>query len=189
MTKNRFAAFFVGAALAACAAGCTTTDTTTTTSNTATTTNNANTSGTMNTNGALNGNVSSTTTTTTTKTYNANITREDYDKNKEQYGREARESGRKIGTGAEDAWLWTKTKYSLAAAPDLRDSTINVDVENGVVTLSGTVANSGQRAKAAQIAKEVKGVSSVKDELKVSANDSVTNTSVTNTNATKNANR
>ncbi len=71
--------------------------------------------------------------------------------------------GRKIGTGLDDGWLWTKTRFDLAAADDLKDSTINVDVESGVVTLSGSVDNAAQKAKAVAVAKSVEGVKGVKE--------------------------
>jgi len=108
-------------------------------------------------------------------------TREEYEANKERYNREAKESGRTVGTGINDGWLWVKTRFDLAAADDLRDSTINVDVEKGVVTLTGTVANAAQKAKAEQVAKSVEGVTSVRNQLKVQA-------STTNANANANAN-
>ena len=63
-------------------------------------------------------------------------TREEYERNKERYQREAKESGRTVGTGLNDGWLWVKAKFDLAAADDLRDSTINVDVSNAIVTLT-----------------------------------------------------
>lgn len=107
-------------------------------------------------------------------------TRAEYEKNKQSYAEEAKNLGRKIGTGLDDGWLWTKTRFDLAAADDLRDSTINVDVENGVVTLSGTVANAEQRAKAETIAKSVEGVKSVKNLLKVAA---TTNSNAANANS------
>jgi osmotically-inducible protein OsmY len=69
-----------------------------------------------------------------------------------------------------DGWLWTKTRAVLATTDDLRDSTINVDVDNAVVTLSGTVATQAQKTKAAQVAKSVEGVKSVRNNLTVSAN-------------------
>ena len=109
-------------------------------------------------------------------------TRAEYDKNKESYGQEAKGLGRKIGTGLDDGWLWTKTRFDLAAADDLRDSTINVDVENAVVTLSGTVANHEQMAKAETIAKAVGGVKGVKNLLKMAAD---TNANAANTNQKK----
>ena len=95
-------------------------------------------------------------------------TRADYEKNKETYSQEAKSLGRKIGTGLDDGWLWTKTKFDLAAADDLKDSTINVDVQDAVVTLSGSVDNAPQKAKAETIAKAVEGVKSVKNTLTVS---------------------
>jgi osmotically-inducible protein OsmY len=117
-------------------------------------------------------------------------TREEYEKSKAKYESEAKGKGSKIGTGLEDGWLWTKIRYELAAADDLRDSTINVDVDNGVVTLRGTVASPAQKAKAVATAKAVAGVKSVKDELKVSAGGNV-NTNTRNANmatANRNAN-
>lgn len=97
-------------------------------------------------------------------------TREDYEKTKQSVAEQAKTLGRKVGTGLDDGWLWTKTRFDLAAADDLKDSTINVDVENGIVTLSGTVDNHEQMTKAEAIAKAVEGVKSVKNLLKMAAN-------------------
>jgi len=95
------------------------------------------------------------------------LTREEYERDKERYTREAKDTGRTIGSGLNDGWLWVKTRFDLAAADDLRDSTINVDVDNDVVTLTGTVASPAQKARAEAIAKSVEGVKSVKNMLKV----------------------
>src|ERR1051325_2987832 len=68
---------------------------------------------------------------TNNRTANANRrapTREEYERDKERYNREAKGQGRTIGTGVNDGWLWVKTRFDLAAADDLRDSTIHVDV-------------------------------------------------------------
>jgi osmotically-inducible protein OsmY len=97
------------------------------------------------------------------------ITREEYERDRDRYIREAKEAGRTIGTGLNDGWLWVKTRFELAAADDLRDSTINVDVDKDVVTLSGTVATAAQKTKADTIAKAVEGVKSVRNTLKVTA--------------------
>ncbi|HEY8224185.1 MAG TPA: DUF4397 domain-containing protein [Pyrinomonadaceae bacterium] len=97
----------------------------------------------------------------------AGITREEYEKNKDRYAEEAKRLGRKIGAGANDGWLWTKTRAALANENDLRDSTINVDVENEVVTLSGSVSNDGQRTKAEKVARGVEGVKNVKNQLTI----------------------
>lgn len=117
-------------------------------------------------------------------------TREEYERNKEQYNREAKESGRTVGTGLNDGWLWVKTRFDLAAADDLRDSTINVDVENGVVTLTGTVASAAQKTRAEQVAKSVEDVKSVRNQLRVQAGNANANaTGNRNANRNGNANR
>jgi osmotically-inducible protein OsmY len=111
----------------------------------------------------------------TNTNYNANTstrrapTREEYEKNKESYAQEAKNAGRKIGTGLNDGWLWVKTRFDLAAADDLKDSTINVDVDNAVVTLTGSVDNAQQKAKAETVAKSVEGVKRVKNMLTIAA--------------------
>ena len=118
--------------------------------------------------------------------WNANISREEYDKDKENYSKQAKDAGSTIGSGVNDGWLWTKTKAALATTDDLRDSTINVDVDNAIVTLKGTVANAAQKTKAESVAKGVQDVKSVKNELKVQAGDSITNQAVNgNTSTTK----
>jgi hypothetical protein len=100
-------------------------------------------------------------------------TREEYERDKERYDREAREqargSGRTIGTGLNDAWLWTKTRFDLAAADDLRDSTIDV-------------ASAAQKTRAEQAVKSVEGVKSVKNQLKVAADNANANTRKANAN-------
>jgi hypothetical protein len=106
---------------------------------------------------------------------NANITREEYDKSRAEYERDKGSST--IGQGVNDSWLWFKTRAALLTTSDLRESTINVDVVNDVVTLKGTVATAAQKAKAEEVAKGIKDVKSVKNELKVAPSDSVTNMS------------
>ena len=105
----------------------------------------------------------------TNRAVNANITREEYNREQARYEDEARRSGRTIGSGINDRWLCTKVRAQLLGADDLRESTINVDVENDVVTLSGTVANGNQKIRAADIAKKTEGVKSVKNNLTVRA--------------------
>lgn len=113
---------------------------------------------------------------------NANMSREDFDRQKDSIGKQARDLGRTIGSGANDLWIWTKTRSALAAADDLRDSTINVDVENDVVTLSGTVANAAQKSRASQVARGIEGVKNVVDKVQISSGN-------TNGNVSRNANR
>ena len=142
-------------------AGCETATNTNTNTNLAAS--NANTNANVNANANTNANANR-------RTVNANISREEYERDKESFAEDARRLGRTIGTGANDGWLWTKTRALLATADDLRDSTINVDVDNEVVTLSGTVATQAQKTRAAQVARGVEGVKNVKNDLAVSAN-------------------
>ena len=128
---------------------------------------NANT-GTMNSNSNANSN-----------RWNSNISKEEYEKDKSGYstGKRATET---IGTGASDGWIWFKTRSALATTADLRDSTIDVDVDNGVITLKGTVENAAQKASAVKVANGIEGkTGAVKDMIKVAAGDSVTNMSST----------
>jgi hypothetical protein len=174
---KKLTALVAGLALAALVGGCETTTTNSNVSNgnAAVVNSNANT-GAANTYANTNANANA----------NANTkkapSKEEVEKNKESYTKEAKDLGSKIGTGASDMWLWVKTRYDLAAANDLRDSTINVDVDNSVVTLRGTVASAEQKTKAETIAKSVEGVKSVKNELKVAAGGN-TNANANNANA------
>jgi osmotically-inducible protein OsmY len=117
---------------------------------------------------------------------NANVSREEYNKNKGDYEKEKGAST--IGTGANDSWLWFKTRAALLTTSDLRESTINVDVVNDVITLKGTVANAAQKTKAEQVANGIDGKKKVVNELKVAANDSMTNTSGGSDNSHSNTN-
>jgi hyperosmotically inducible protein len=54
----------------------------------------------------------------------------------------------------------------LLGEDSLKDTTIHVTTTNGVVTLDGTVANANDKALAANIAKSVKGVRSVDNDLR-----------------------
>lgn len=101
------------------------------------------------------------------------LTKEEYEKNKAKC--EESKGSSNIGQGVNDSWIWTKTRLALAAADDLRDSTINVDVANDVVTLKGTVASAAQKASAEKVAKGIEGVKSVTNQLQVKAGDSMTN--------------
>ncbi len=118
---------------------------------------------------------------------NANMTREEYNKSRADIEKDKGSST--IGTGANDSWLWFKTRAALLATNDLRESTINVDVVNDVVTLKGTVASKAESDKAVAVAKGIEGVKSVTNQLKVAPNDSMTNmSSNTNMKANTNAN-
>jgi len=115
---------------------------------------------------------------------NANVSREEYDKNRADYEKDKGSST--IGSGANDSWLWFKTRAALMTTTDLRESTINVDVVNDVITLKGTVATAAQKAKAEQVANGIEGKKKVVNELKVAPNDSMTNTGGSSSNSNMN---
>lgn len=118
---------------------------------------------------------------------NKELTRADFDRDKAKYEAEAKEKKSTIGTGANDLWLWTKARTALAGVDELRDSTINVDVSNAVVTLRGSVGTAAQKTAAEKAAK-VEGVTSVTNNLKVDAGDSMTNQMTSGNGAKTNAN-
>ena len=73
-----------------------------------------------------------------------------------------------VSSTAASAALTTKVKTALAKDEGMKTMTsINVDSNNGVVTLKGRVDSADAKKKAADIAKKVEGVKSVKNELKV----------------------
>ncbi|HYE14824.1 MAG TPA: BON domain-containing protein [Pyrinomonadaceae bacterium] len=103
--------------------------------------------------------------------YNRNYnSRAEYNASEANYRSEARNAGQSIGQGLEDGWIHFKVRAALAAADDLRDSTINVDVDNNVVTLRGSVESPAQKTKAATVAK-VEGVKNVVNRLEIRAGD------------------
>lgn len=124
---------------------------------------------------------------TNTNRSSANVSREEYDKDRAKY--EADKGASTIGQGANDSWIWFKTKAALTATEaSLRDSTINVDVANDVITLKGTVATAEQKELAEKTAKGIEGQKGVKNELKVQAKDSLTNQVVNGNTSAANSN-
>ena len=75
----------------------------------------------------------------------------------------------KEGTGeyVDDSVLTTKVKASIFNEPSLKSTEINVETFKGVVQLSGFVAQPGDIAKAGEVARGVKGVKSVKNDIRV----------------------
>jgi hyperosmotically inducible protein len=160
--EKKLIGFIPGILIAITAIGCETATNTNNSNSNANALANANTN--INTNTNTNSNAN-----TGRRGANANISREEYERDKGSFTEDAKRLGGTIGTGANDGWLWTKTRAVLATTDDLRDSTIDVDVDNEVVTLSGTVATPAQKNRAAQVAKSVEGVKNVKNNLKVQA--------------------
>ena len=80
----------------------------------------------------------------------------------------------KTGRAVDDGWIKSKiySQYLLDWNTVLDDSDIDIDVNNNMVTLNGTVKTAAAKAKAVSIAKATDGVKGVKDNLKVSATSS-----------------
>lgn len=66
---------------------------------------------------------------------------------------------------AADAAITADVKARLIAEPGIRSLSINVDTYEGNVSLKGQVASSEQRATAERLARQVRGVKSVRNEL------------------------
>lgn len=76
----------------------------------------------------------------------------------------------KVSKGASNAALTTKVKSALAKDAGFKTlGKIDVDSNEGVVTLKGRVESAEAKKKAGQIAKQVDGVKSVKNQLRVEA--------------------
>lgn len=73
----------------------------------------------------------------------------------------------KAGEVITDAWITTRVKSKFVGEDLLKDSDINVDATNHVVTLRGTVTSPAGRARAVEQAKEVEGVHQVVDRLTI----------------------
>ena len=67
----------------------------------------------------------------------------------------------------DEASTTAKVKKAIYDDPSLKVMDISVSTEDGVVALSGTVKNRGQRNKAALVASRVEGVKKVKNELQI----------------------
>jgi len=71
--------------------------------------------------------------------------------------------------GMSDGFIKARIYGQLASDSALDGSDINLDVDDGVVTLKGTVRSEAGRARAVSIAKGASGVKSVKDTLTIAA--------------------
>jgi len=71
------------------------------------------------------------------------------------------------GGQVDDAELASKVKAKLAADPEVNPFEIDVDVNDGVVRLSGSVDTAADRTEAGRLAADTSGVVSVNNELTV----------------------
>jgi osmotically-inducible protein OsmY len=75
----------------------------------------------------------------------------------------------KSGTGEyiDDTVITTKVKAAILNDPDLKVSEINVETFKGVVQLSGFVSSQADIDRAVAVARDVGGVQSVKNDMRV----------------------
>jgi len=66
-----------------------------------------------------------------------------------------------------DEQIYDQVRMRLANDPDIKGGNLNVDVQNGVVTVKGRVDKERAHQKIERVAKKVKGVSSVVNQVKV----------------------
>jgi osmotically-inducible protein OsmY len=66
-----------------------------------------------------------------------------------------------------DDAIYDNVRIKLASDIDVKGGGLKVDVKDGVVTLSGSVDNSNQKDKAGHIAKKVKGVKKVVNNIEI----------------------
>lgn len=71
------------------------------------------------------------------------------------------------GAYVDDSWITTKVKAEIFNEPSLKVTQITVETYNGVVQLSGFVESTASMDKAVAIARSVKGVSSVKNDMRL----------------------
>jgi hyperosmotically inducible protein len=76
-------------------------------------------------------------------------------------------TGQKTGEFVDDAWITSKVKSKMIADSDVKAHNIDVDTDKGVVTLTGTAESWQEANKAADIARGVKGVTAVENDIRV----------------------
>jgi len=79
----------------------------------------------------------------------------------------AKSSSETVGSSIDDAWIHAKIVAKLATDSKTPERKINVDVNNNVVTLRGTVDSPEQKQEAERIARETDGVKQVNNQLRV----------------------
>jgi osmotically-inducible protein OsmY len=72
-----------------------------------------------------------------------------------------------VGEYIDDSAITASVKSAFAIDPTLKATEINVETYKGVVQLSGFVAQQGDIANASTVARNVKGVKSVKNDIRM----------------------
>jgi hyperosmotically inducible periplasmic protein len=89
----------------------------------------------------------------------------------EKAGDKTAGAAKRTGRAIDDGWIKSKiyAQYMAEWNTVLDDSDIDIDVQNNMVTLNGTVKSAEAKTKAVSIAKATDGVKGVKDNLRVAA--------------------
>jgi hyperosmotically inducible protein len=66
-----------------------------------------------------------------------------------------------------DSWITTKVKAALVDDPNVKATEVNVETFKGVVQLSGFVSSQTAMNEAVRVARGIKGVTSVKNDMRV----------------------
>jgi len=72
-----------------------------------------------------------------------------------------------VGERVDDAALASKVDAKLVADPEVAANNVDVDVQDGVVTLSGVVKTARAKQRAEDVARRIEGVRRVINEIKV----------------------
>jgi osmotically-inducible protein OsmY len=75
--------------------------------------------------------------------------------------------GKTIGETIDDTTITTRVKTAMLNDPNVSGTGIDVDTYKGVVTLSGRVKSQPEHDQAVALARQVNGVTEVKDALQV----------------------
>ena len=73
----------------------------------------------------------------------------------------------KVGDYIDDATITSEVKMDLLKDNSLKASNISVETTNGVVHLDGKVESKAQESQAVEIARSVKGVKAVREDLAI----------------------
>ena len=71
------------------------------------------------------------------------------------------------GEYIDDSVITTKVKAAVLNEPSLKTTEVNVETYKGIVQLSGFVTSEADISKAAELARSIKGVASVKNDMRL----------------------
>jgi hyperosmotically inducible periplasmic protein len=81
--------------------------------------------------------------------------------------RTATERNQSMTERVDDGWITTKIKSEFAIDKLVSATNIRINTDNGVVHLSGAAKNQAEANRAIEIARNVKGVRSVRNEMQI----------------------